>query len=93
MMEDLAYCFGSKAWEHLPESRQVADSKFFWGGCTMHKELNSVKGGNSAMMLYWTANNVPGPTLLANKDNAAALLLQVSDTSSPAVQCTLEITT
>ncbi|KAH7918088.1 hypothetical protein BV22DRAFT_990657, partial [Leucogyrophana mollusca] len=40
-------------------------------GCCMHKELNSVKGGNAAMMEFWDNNNLEGPILLANKDNAA----------------------
>ncbi|KAF8572907.1 hypothetical protein K439DRAFT_1625448 [Ramaria rubella] len=41
-------------------------------GCCMHKELNTVKGGNSQMMKWWDKNGIPGPIKLMNQDNAAA---------------------
>jgi hypothetical protein len=43
-----------------------------WAGCCMHKEMNSVKGGNAAMMAYWEKEGLSGPVKLMNKDNAAA---------------------
>ena len=33
-------------------------------GCCMHKELNSVKGGNSFMMVWWVEAGATGPVLL-----------------------------
>ena len=32
-----------------PEERRYA-SLFIWGGCCMHKEMNSVRGGNTRMI-------------------------------------------
>lgn len=55
-----------------PEDRRSADL-FIWGGCCMHKDLNSFKGGNAEMMLEWAKLGIPGPILLANKHNAAIL--------------------
>ena len=46
---------------------------FVWVGCGCDKATNSVSGGNSAMMTWWEENDVPGPILLANQDNAAVL--------------------
>jgi hypothetical protein len=37
----------------------------------MYKDLNCVKGGNHAMMVWWKENNVTPPILLVNQDNAA----------------------
>ncbi|EIW78064.1 hypothetical protein CONPUDRAFT_75796 [Coniophora puteana RWD-64-598 SS2] len=42
-------------------------------GCCMHKDLNCVKGGNTAMMAYWEKAGVKGPIPLPNRDNAAVL--------------------
>ena len=39
----------------------------------MHKDLNCVKGENAEIMSWWGKNGVPGPILLANKNNAAVL--------------------
>jgi hypothetical protein len=38
----------------------------------MHKEMNSVKGGNRAMMAFWAEAGLVGPIQLMNLDNAAA---------------------
>ena len=46
---------------------------FIWAGCSMHKELNSVKCANKKMMGWWKEHGIPGPILLANRDNAATL--------------------
>ena len=45
---------------------------FLWGGCCMHKEMNSIKGGNTRMMAFWEAAGLVGPIKLVNRDNAAA---------------------
>ncbi|THU99324.1 hypothetical protein K435DRAFT_818559 [Dendrothele bispora CBS 962.96] len=39
----------------------------------MHKDQNSFKGGNVEMMAEWAKLGADGPTLLANKSNAAIL--------------------
>ena len=46
---------------------------FIWAGCGCHKDLNTVHGANMAMMAWWDGNNIPGPVLLANRDNKAVL--------------------
>jgi hypothetical protein len=64
---------GCEAYSKLPENEKQKADAFIWAGCAMHKDLNCVKGGNAAMSVWWDDNNVPGPILLANKDNAAIL--------------------
>jgi hypothetical protein len=55
---------------------------FIWGGCCMHKDLNSFKGGNTEMMPEWKKLGLVGPILLANKNNPAE-----SSRSCPAPEC------
>ncbi|KAL5495829.1 hypothetical protein ACEPAI_1293 [Sanghuangporus weigelae] len=43
-----------------------------WAGCGMHKDLNAVKGGDSAMRTKWIELGV-SPISLPNKKNAAVL--------------------
>ena len=57
-----------------PEERWYA-ALFIWGGCCMHKEMNTVKGGNARMMAWWSENNLEGPIKLHNRDNGAAVTL------------------
>jgi hypothetical protein len=57
----------------LSEDERKKAETFIWVGCAMHKDLNCVKGGNAKMMEWWDENDVTGPILLANKDNAAVL--------------------
>lgn len=45
----------------------------------MHKELNSIEGGNAALKLYWKSRNLHGPILLLNKDNLATLQAMADD--------------
>lgn len=52
----------------------------------MHKDLNTVKGGDKSMSEYWTNNNLTPPVLLANKDNAAVLALTSSSTTPSAAE-------
>ena len=61
---------GTEAYSQLDETEKQKVDLFVWTGCAMHKDLNCVKGGNEAMMEWWEKNNVPGPILLANRDNA-----------------------
>jgi hypothetical protein len=73
MMKRLTVCLGKEALAAMPEEDRRKLMLFIWAGCSMHKELNSVKGGNKGMMAWWKENNIPGPILLANRDNAATL--------------------
>ncbi|KAI0063127.1 hypothetical protein BV25DRAFT_1802759 [Artomyces pyxidatus] len=72
-MRQLSIRLGKEAYGDLPEEKRRELDLFIWCGCCMHKELNSVKGGNRAMQEYWIKQNLPGPILLANRDNAATL--------------------
>ncbi|KAH9898167.1 hypothetical protein C8Q73DRAFT_779911 [Cubamyces lactineus] len=64
---------GKSLLEALPEAEQRPLDLFLRLGCAMHKDLNSVKGGNAAMMAEWANLGVPPPILLANKQNASTL--------------------
>lgn len=75
MTATLAQSLGSRIYDGLPSDEKRSIDLFFWAGCSMHKELNSVKGGNSAMMKWWTENSITPPVLLANKDNHATIQL------------------
>ncbi|KAF8233813.1 hypothetical protein L208DRAFT_875776 [Tricholoma matsutake] len=57
---------GCKQFEALSEEEQCSVDLFLWAGCCMHKELNSVKGGNVHMMAWWGENKVIGPVKLMN---------------------------
>lgn len=64
---------GEAAYANLSDARKHDLELFVWAGCCMHKELNSVKGGNTSMQAFWSKNNLVGPVRLANRDNAAIL--------------------
>ncbi|KAJ6536941.1 hypothetical protein B0H19DRAFT_1270627 [Mycena capillaripes] len=82
LMKEIVAVLGKEAYDALcPEERRRLDL-FVWGGCCMHKDLNSFKGGNNEMMLEWKKLGVPGPVLLANKANAA-LLRHIGDHTFP----------
>jgi len=73
LLQNVNIEIGEKVWEDLALEQQEEMLEFFWVGCGMHKDLNGVKGGNSAMIKWWIENEIPGPILLANKDNAAVI--------------------
>ena len=73
MLEQLVIQLGEAAYENLSATEKRSLSLFIWVGCGCHKDLNSVQGGNAAMMDWGKANNIEGPVPLANRDNAAAL--------------------
>ncbi|KIJ35844.1 hypothetical protein M422DRAFT_261795 [Sphaerobolus stellatus SS14] len=64
---------GETVFQQLPEFEREIASFFAWAGCCMHKELNTVKGGNAEMVKHWEANSLEGPIQLPNRDTAAAL--------------------
>ena len=63
---------GENEFEALSAGEKREVEFLLWAGCCMHKEMNSVKGGNAAMMVYWEKEGLQGPVKLMNKDNAAA---------------------
>ncbi|KAL1738056.1 hypothetical protein HDZ31DRAFT_70449, partial [Schizophyllum fasciatum] len=69
MMQSL----GKKALADLPEADRRLLNLFVWTGCCMHKDQNSFKGGNSAMMATWGTLGLAPPIPLANKANAEAV--------------------
>lgn len=73
LLQDLSIELGEKEWENLSPEQQEEMLEFFWVGYGMHKDLNGVKGGNSAMAKWWLETGTPGPILLANRDNAAVI--------------------
>jgi hypothetical protein len=64
---------GEDAFSNLSHSEKAASSLFLWAGCCMHKEMNTVKYGASAMKNAWSSLNLEGPVTLFNRDNAAAV--------------------
>ncbi|KAJ6454999.1 hypothetical protein C8R45DRAFT_770416, partial [Mycena sanguinolenta] len=73
LMAEIVSVLGKEAYDALPpEDRRTLDL-FIWGGCCMHKDLNSFRGGNAEMMEEWPKVNATPPVLLANKANAAIL--------------------
>ena len=63
---------GEGVFEQLSSDEKKEVNFLVWAGCCMHKEMNSVKGGNTAMMAYWSEEGLTGPIKLMNRDNAAA---------------------
>ena len=72
-MEQLVIDLGREHYEILSEDEKRILKLFIWAGCGCHKDLNTVRGGNTAMMSWWQDNNITPPVLLANRDNAAVL--------------------
>ncbi|KAF8995156.1 hypothetical protein BDZ89DRAFT_1029665 [Hymenopellis radicata] len=64
---------GEEQFQTLPKEEQRLLTLFVWSGCCMHKDQNSFKGGNTAMMAAWQALGLQGPITLANKANANIL--------------------
>jgi hypothetical protein len=62
-----------QVFEALPDTDQMQFMLFIRTGCCVHKDLNTVKGGDKAMQESWKDMNTAPPILLANKDNAAVL--------------------
>ncbi|KAI0819139.1 hypothetical protein BC628DRAFT_1506680 [Trametes gibbosa] len=64
---------GKALYEQLPADKKHPLDLFMRLGCAMHKDLNSVKGGNSSMASAWGELRATPPVLLANKENASTL--------------------
>ena len=72
MRQEFALELGTQVFEDLPSDELKT---FFYGGCSMHKELNAVKGGVAAFTDFYEENSIEPPILLPNKDNNAAIRL------------------
>jgi hypothetical protein len=70
--QDLCQDVGCKQFEALFNEQKRSVDLFMWAGCCMHKELNSVKGGNIQMIAWWGENCIQGPIKLMNWNNTAA---------------------
>ena len=71
---------GKEAINAMSPEEQHFMALFIWGQCCMHKEMNSVKGGNVTLMAFWEVHGLTPPMKLYNKDNALAL--RSSDTNT-----------
>ena len=93
-MEKLVIRLGKEHYDTLSDDEKRILKLFIWAGCGCHKDLNTVRGGNSAMMAWWKDNNVTAPVLLANRDNAAILkgLSKGSDTPTSAQEHAFQMT-
>ncbi|KAM5530155.1 hypothetical protein V8D89_016178 [Ganoderma adspersum] len=72
-LDRLTFSLGKDLHEALPPEERRSLDLFLRMGCMMHKELNSFKGGNTAMMAAWAELDTPPPILLANRENASTL--------------------
>ncbi|KZV88851.1 hypothetical protein EXIGLDRAFT_568138, partial [Exidia glandulosa HHB12029] len=53
LRKQLAIKCGEMAFQQLmPKEHHMIDF-FVWGGCCMHKDLNTVKGSNTGLQQYW----------------------------------------
>lgn len=94
MLKQTLISLGEDKYAEMSEEEGRDLDFFVWTGCGCHKNLNSVSGGNTPMMTWWTENDVTPPILLANRDNAAVLNnLDSLDDLTPAEQHALESTT
>ncbi|KAI0751721.1 hypothetical protein C8Q80DRAFT_1218371 [Daedaleopsis nitida] len=55
-------------------------------GCCIHKDLNTFKGGSTALTAFWKEENLVFPVLLMNKDNVAAAATGDVAASSQAIK-------
>ncbi|KAH9949428.1 hypothetical protein B0H21DRAFT_820030 [Amylocystis lapponica] len=85
MMRALSVRLGTDMFARLPEVVQQSLKSLIWAGCSMHKEMNSVKGGDRTMQAAWKLLGLDPPILLANKDNAATLELASTTTEAVSV--------
>lgn len=72
-IEAVIQSLGQKEVDKLPEAERRLLMLFVWTGCCMHKDQNSFKGGNTAMMATWAELGLTPPIPLANKANAEAV--------------------
>src|ERR1700685_1738684 len=84
MIKQVLIFLGESEYSDLTEEQRIELDFFVWVGCGCHKNTNTVLGGHVAVMKWWGKNNLPGPVLLANKDNTAVLRTLDPDTEPTA---------
>jgi hypothetical protein len=85
LYKNICIRYGKERYAALSLEERKSLEFFAWAGCSMHKELNAAKGGNTKMMAYWKSTGVTGPLKLLNKDNAAAAALSSSEAREHAI--------
>jgi hypothetical protein len=90
MFKRVIISLGENSYSALSEQEQRDLDFFIWVGCGCHKDLNTVRGGNAAMMAWWKETGTIGPILLANRDNAAVLENKAPDADSAIAATTVE---
>lgn len=70
--------------DHAEDQKKLVQLFQTWKA--MHKEMNSVKGGNTHMMAFWVQNGLVAPMKLHNCDNSAAASLGGSETCTRAAE-------
>ena len=68
LVREAQICLGERAYQQLsPEEKEVVDW-WVWSRCTMHKDLNAMKGGADAMSSWWVEfGDGMAPIALMNK--------------------------
>ncbi|RXW23522.1 hypothetical protein EST38_g2358 [Candolleomyces aberdarensis] len=79
---DILRSIGKEELAKMPEDQRRKLTMFIRTGCSMHKDLNTVKGGDEAMRSWWEASGNQPPIILPNKANAAVLKV-AQDNSNP----------
>jgi hypothetical protein len=72
-MKDMVTELGKAKYAELTEEEKGELQLFIWVGCGMHKDMNAGKGGDTEMQSFWPEEEIPGPVLLANRDNAPVI--------------------
>ncbi|KAF7329261.1 hypothetical protein MKEN_00187000 [Mycena kentingensis (nom. inval.)] len=67
ILEAVVLRLGGQEYASLPTAERRALDLFVWGGCCMHKDLNTIKNGDAAMQKFWVDNRLTGPIALPNK--------------------------
>ncbi|KAJ7118170.1 hypothetical protein C8R44DRAFT_625985 [Mycena epipterygia] len=81
---------GDEKFNSLTPEEQSNSCTHCFGGCCCHKDLNVVRYGYAAVSKAYTTHDLPPPTLLANKANAATINLSTKDPDSAALQHAIE---
>ncbi|KAJ7206600.1 hypothetical protein GGX14DRAFT_366983, partial [Mycena pura] len=69
----LKQSIGETEFDKLPEAQRALTKLFIWSGCCMHKDQNSFKGGNAAMIGAYSSLGFKKPCALLNKANKEAV--------------------
>ncbi|KAF7326545.1 hypothetical protein MVEN_02607600 [Mycena venus] len=67
MMDKIVTVLGREAYNALDPAECRTTDLFVWGGCCMHKDLNSFKGGNDEMMAAWKRLRLTGKCRAASE--------------------------